>query len=72
VSGQVWDVDPSNLYTAHELAPIGNANRDDYNALPECVKSIITEKDYNGMGHEQRAALVEDLTTPDEEEMYDE
>ena len=38
---------------------------DDYNALPECVKSIITEKDYNGMGHEQRAALVEDLTMPD-------
>ena len=40
----------------------------EYNALPEAVKSIISYSEYNGMGHEQRASLVEDMTTPDEAE----
>ena len=37
----------------------------DYQALPEAVKATISIEDYNGMGHEQRASLVEDMVTPD-------
>lgn len=40
---------------------------DAYNELPECVKACISPKQYAWMGYEQRATLIEDLTTPEPE-----
>ena len=71
MTGQTWDFKPSPglrllclQVNAARCAALGL----EYQQLPECVKTIITERDYNGMGHEQRASLIEDMTTPDEPE----
>ena len=61
MAGQVWDANPNNVLLSAALLS-------DYEALPDCIKATVTKDDYNGMGHEQRATLVEDLTTPDEPE----
>ncbi len=72
MTGQVWDLDPATVDRHYKLMMqppfVSACLMTDYQALPETVKSIITYKEYHGMGHEQRASLVEDMTTPDEPE----
>lgn len=43
-----------------ELQPEG----DGYDALPGCIKSVVTKKDYTWMGDYARSRLIEDMTQP--------
>lgn len=37
----------------------------DYNSLPECIRFIFTEKEYNAMPDEEKKTLQDDMTNPE-------
>lgn len=39
-----------------------------YSELPECIKSSISDKDYNSMPDELKRTLIHDMTHPEVEE----
>ena len=41
---------------------------DEYQQLPEVIKTYLTEKEYQYLGDQQRRTLIEDMTCPEPED----